>query len=352
MMPGMDFEPSDRCKDFSERLTAFMDERVYPAEPVFEAQLRESRRPALPPAGAGGAQGGGARARALEPVPSRPRVRARAQQPRVRAARGDHGAQPARPGGGELRGAGHGQHGGADAVRHATSRRSAWLQPLLDGEIRSAFAMTEPDVASSDATNVQLRIERDGDEYVLNGRKWWTSGAMRERCRIFIVMGKTDPDGPPHRQQSMVLVPRDTPGVTVVRNLSVFGYADNEGHAELSLRGRPRPGREPDRRRGRRLPDRPGAARPGPDPPLHARDRRLGARARADVPTASRRARRSARRWPTRANIQDWIAEARVEIEMVRLLMPQDGVADRHRRQRRWRGPRWRRSRSPRRRSR
>ena len=95
--------------------------------------------------------------------------------------------------------------------------------------------MTEPDVASSDATNVQLRIERDGDEYVLNGRKWWTSGAMRERCRIFIVMGKTDPDGPPHRQQSMILVPRDTPGLTVMRNLTVFGYADNEGHAELAL---------------------------------------------------------------------------------------------------------------------
>ena len=91
-------------------------------------------------------------------------------------------------------------------------QKERWLRPLLDGEIRSAFAMTEPDVASSDATNVQLRIERDGDEYVLNGRKWWTSGAMRERCRIFIVMGKTDPDGPPHRQQSMILVPRDTPG--------------------------------------------------------------------------------------------------------------------------------------------
>jgi acyl-CoA dehydrogenase len=112
-------------------------------------------------------------------------------------------------------------------------QKERWLRPLLDGEIRSAFAMTEPEVASSDATNIQLRIERDGDEYVLNGRKWWTSGAMRERCRIFIVMGKTDPDGPPHRQQSMILVPRDTPGVTVVRNLNVFGYVDQEGHAEV-----------------------------------------------------------------------------------------------------------------------
>ena len=88
-------------------------------------------------------------------------------------------------------------------------------------------------MASSDATNVQMRIERDGDDYVLNGRKWWTTGAIRERCRILIVMGKTDPDGPPHRQQSMVLVPRDTPGVTVLRNLTVFGYSHNEGHGDV-----------------------------------------------------------------------------------------------------------------------
>src|SRR5205085_6034182 len=102
-------------------------------------------------------------------------------------------------------------------------QKERWLQPLLDGEIRSAFAMTEPAVASSDATNIELRIERDGDEYVLRGRKWWTSGAMRERCKIMIVMGKTDPDGPTYRQQSMVLVEPGTPGVSVLRNLPVFG---------------------------------------------------------------------------------------------------------------------------------
>src|ERR671939_376762 len=95
-------------------------------------------------------------------------------------------------------------------VDHGTpQQKEQWLRPLLDGEIRSAFAMTEPEVASSDARNIQLRIERDGDEYVLNGRKWWTSGAMRERCKVFIVMGKTDPDGPPYKQQSQILVPRD-----------------------------------------------------------------------------------------------------------------------------------------------
>lgn len=113
-------------------------------------------------------------------------------------------------------------------------QKRQWLQPLLDGEIRSAFAMTEPAVASSDATNIQLSITREGDEYVLNGRKWWISGAARPRCRIFIVMGKTDPHNPDrHRQQSMILVPRDTPGVTIVRSLPVMGYIDNESHCEV-----------------------------------------------------------------------------------------------------------------------
>jgi acyl-CoA dehydrogenase len=114
-------------------------------------------------------------------------------------------------------------------------QQEQWLQPLLDGEIRSAFAMTEPDVASSDATNIQLSIRRDGDEYVLNGRKWWISGAASDRCAVFIVMGKTDPDAPRHLQQSMILVPRDTPGLEVVRALPVFGYQDREGHCELSF---------------------------------------------------------------------------------------------------------------------
>ncbi len=115
-----------------------------------------------------------------------------------------------------------------------SAQKQEWLQPLLNGEIRSAFAMTEPDVASSDATNIQFSIRREGDEYVLNGRKWWISGAARNRCSVFIVMGKTDPhNADRHHQQSMVLVPRNTPGLIIKRNLPVMGYIDNEGHCEL-----------------------------------------------------------------------------------------------------------------------
>ena len=114
------------------------------------------------------------------------------------------------------------------------TQKREWLEPLLTGEIRSAFAMTEPAVASSDATNIETAIRRDGDDYLINGRKWWTSGAGDERCRIFILMGKTDPTAPRHRQQSMILVPRDTPGVRILRPLSVFGYDDApHGHMEI-----------------------------------------------------------------------------------------------------------------------
>ena len=112
-------------------------------------------------------------------------------------------------------------------------QKARWLQPLLAGEIRSAFAMTEPGVASSDATNIETSIVRDGDEYVVNGRKWWITGVADERCEIYIVMGQSAPDAEPYRRQSMILVPRDTPGVTIVRHLPIFGYQDQHGHSEL-----------------------------------------------------------------------------------------------------------------------
>jgi acyl-CoA dehydrogenase len=198
-------------------------------------------------------------------------------------------------------------------------QKEQWLRPLLDGEIRSAFAMTEPAVASSDATNVEMRIERDGGEYVLNGRKWWTSGAMRDRCRILIVMGKTDPEGPTYRQQSMVLVPRDTPGLQILRNLPVFGYVDQEGHAEILFEDVRVPaanlvGNEGD---GFLI----SQARLGPGR-IHHCMRAIGAAERALELMCARAASRVTFGKPvaTRANIQDWIAESRIEIEMTRLL--------------------------------
>ena len=173
-----------------------------------------------------------------------------------------------------------------------------WLEPLLAGQIRSAFAMTEPDVASSDATNIATRIERDGDEYVITGRKWWTSGAMDPRCAVLIVMGKTDPSAPTHRQQTMVIVPRDTPGVTVVRDLPVFGHHDQHGHAEVRFDGVRVPGEQRRGRGGRRLRRGAGPPRAGTHPPLHAGARRRRARAGADgaARPAAGRLRRPARR--------------------------------------------------------
>jgi acyl-CoA dehydrogenase len=198
-------------------------------------------------------------------------------------------------------------------------QKDRWLRPLLDGEIRSAFAMTEPDVASSDARNVRLRIERDGDEYVLNGRKWWATGAIRERCRILIVMGQTDPDGPPHRQQSMVLVPRDTPGVTVVRNLDVFGYSHQEGHAELRFDDARVPVANLIASEGDGFLI--SQARLGPGR-IHHCMRTIGAAERALELLCRRALERVTFGQPVaeRANVQDWIAESRIDLEMIRLL--------------------------------
>jgi acyl-CoA dehydrogenase len=227
----MNFDHSDKVKQLQKRLTDFMDEHIYPNEKIFYSQIDEGDR-------------------------WQPTAIVESLKKKARAAglwnlflpESDYGAglsnleyaplceimgrSTMAP---EVFNCSAPDTGNMEVLVRYGSReqKDRWLKPLLEGEIRSCFAMTEPDVASSDATNIQARIVRDGDEYVVNGLKWWTSGAGDPRCRIAIFMGKTDPSAPKHKQQSMILVPMDTPGVTITRMLSVFGYDHApHGHAE------------------------------------------------------------------------------------------------------------------------
>ncbi|WP_373453770.1 acyl-CoA dehydrogenase family protein [Rhodococcus sp. 05-2255-1e] len=197
--------------------------------------------------------------------------------------------------------------------------KEKYLKPLLDGKIRSAFAMTEPDVASSDATNIAMKMDRDGDDFILNGRKWWTSNAMHKNCKVLIVMGKTDPEAATHRQQSMLVVPIDAPGVTVLRNLPVFGYVDREGHAEVLFEDVRVPAKDVLKGPGEGFAI--SQARLGPGRIHHAM-RTIGVAERALELLCRRAVSRVTFGKPVamRANIQDWIAEARIEIEKTRLL--------------------------------
>jgi acyl-CoA dehydrogenase len=201
-------------------------------------------------------------------------------------------------------------------------QQERWLRPLLDAEIRSAFCMTEPDVASSDARNIQLRIARDGDEYVLDGRKWWSTGAMAPECRILIVMGVTDPDADPYRRQSMVLVPKDTPGVTVVRPLTVFGYDDaaHGGHAEVRFEGVRVPVSNVLLGEGEGF--RIAQERLGPGR-IHHCMRAIGVAERALELICRRAVSRVAfgKAVAQQGVVQDWVAEARIRIEQARLLV-------------------------------
>ena len=198
-------------------------------------------------------------------------------------------------------------------------QRRQWLRPLLEGEIRSCFAMTEPAVASSDATNVECRIDSDGEHYVINGRKWWISGASSPRCRISIVMGKTDVDAPAYRQQSMVLVPMDTPGVKVVRDLTIFGYNDPEGHCEITYDDVrvPRSNLLGEEGEGFAI----AQARLGPGR-IHHCMRSIGAAERAFELMCRRAHERTAFKRPLAEQgvIREWVADSRIEIDQARLL--------------------------------
>jgi acyl-CoA dehydrogenase len=329
----MDFQASERCVEFQERLRAFMDEHVYPAEPVYERQLVESGDPHHQP-------------QIMEDLKARSREAGLwnmfMPDPDIGAGLSNSEYAPLA----EILGRSHiaseacncsAPDTGNMEVLHqfATQEQKArWLNPLLEGEIRSCFAMTEPDVASSDATNISLRVERDGEDYVLNGRKWWISGALHPHCRIMIVMGKSDLDAPRHRQQSQILVPIDTPGVRIVRGLPVFGYQDQEGHAEIVFEDVRVPAGNLIAGEGDGFMI--AQARLGPGR-IHHCMRSIGAAERALEAMCRRAVQRATfgQAVASRSNIQDWIAEARIEIEMARLLTLKaawlmDTVGNRH----------------------
>jgi len=316
----MSFEPSPRGIDLRQRVTEFVDTEVVPAEVVYEEQMAASGDPHSHP-------------RVLEDLKAQARERGlwNLFMPHVTPWTPDPVPNLDYAYLAELAGRSHlaseamncsaPDTGNMEvlALFGSDQQKEQWLVPLLEGRIRSAFAMTEPDVASSDATNIQLSIRRDGDEYVLNGRKWWISGAASERCAVFIVMGKTDPDAARHQQQSMILVPRGTPGLTIVRNLPVFGYTDREGHCELRFEDVRVPAANLIAEEGMGFAI--AQARLGPGR-IHHCMRCIGMAERALELMCRRVLGRVAfgRPLADQGVIREWIADSRIEIEQARLL--------------------------------
>ncbi len=315
----MDFGFDDVTLELRERLTAFMDECVYPAEPVFAEQAAaggwspppvleglkaEARRRGLWNLFLPGEEGAG-----LTNLQYAPLAEVMGRSPAIAPAATNCAAPDT---------------GNIELLAQFGSdwQRERYLEPLLDGRIRSAFAMTEPDVASSDATNISTLITRDGAEYVVNGRKWFITGAMNPNCAVFIVMGQTDPEAPSHRRQSMVLVPRDTPGLTVRRGMTVFGYddADHGGHAEILFEDVRVPADHLIGEEGGGFAI--AQARLGPGR-IHHCMRLIGMAERAVEMMCRRTLARTAFGKPIAQQgvVQDWIAESRVKIEQLRLLV-------------------------------
>ena len=315
----MDFARSPRCEELRTELLDFMDTHVYPAEPVHAAQIAESGDPHHHPP-------------IMEELKQEARRRglwnlflphetkwtsglsnldyAPLAEIMGRSGIASQACNCSAPDTGNME---------LLTMFGTPEQQEQWLYPLLEGEIRSAFAMTEPAVASSDATNIECRIERDGDDYVINGRKWWISGAADARCQLFILMGKTDPSAHRLQQQSMILVPRDTPGVDIVRALPVFGYQDQEGHCEIQFTDVRVPvsnllGTEGS---GFAL----AQARLGPGR-IHHCMRCIGAAERALELMCQRVTDRVAfgRPLSEQGVIREWIADSRMEIEQARLL--------------------------------
>jgi acyl-CoA dehydrogenase len=321
----MDFAYDERTEELRERLLSFMDTHVYPAEKVFSEQVAEAaaagrpwERPPIMDELKAEARGRGLWNLFLTHHPQGAGLTNLQYAPLAEITGYSPSLAP------EALNCAAPDTGNMELLAEFGSeeQQQAWLRPLLDGEIRSAFCMTEPDVASSDATNIATRIERDGDEYVINGRKWWSSGAMDPRCKILIVMGKSDPGADRHRQQSMILVPRETPGVNVKRGMHVFGYTDGPhgGHAEVEFRDVRVPAASLIAGEGDGFAI--AQARLGPGR-IHHCMRQIGAAERALELMCRRAIQRSAFGGPLadQGVIQNWIAESRVRIESARLLV-------------------------------
>jgi acyl-CoA dehydrogenase len=327
----MDFGFSPRTQDLQARVSSFMQEHVYPAEARYFAEIEANTK-------------AGKRWTPLQVIEElKPKARAAGLwnlflPPRAES----HGVDTSDLGAGlsnqeyaplaEIMGAvpwasevfncSAPDTGNMEVfARYGTAaHRERWLKPMLAGQIRSAFAMTEPAVASSDATNIESRIERDGDHYLINGRKWWTSGAGDPRCQVFIFMGKTDPQAPRHSQQSMIVVPRETPGITVMRPLTVFGYDDApHGHMEVDFRGVRVPVEDILLGEGRGFEIAQGRLGPGR---IHHCMRLIGLSERALKLMCERASSRTAfgKTIAQQGVTQERIAEARCRIEMARLL--------------------------------
>ncbi len=312
------FEFSERAKQYQADLLDFMDSHVYPAETVYEQQMRAAGNPHFHPP-------------ILEELKTEARRRGlwNLFHPHTEWGPGLSNLDYAPLA--EIMGRSHIASEACNCSAPDTGNmevftlfgteehKEKYLKPLLEGEIRSAFAMTEPAVASADATNIEMRMERDGDGYLLNGQKWFASNGMHAHCTVLIVMGKTDPAAATHRQQSMMVVPIDAPGVTVVRNLPVFGYSDREGHAEITFDDVRVEAKDVLKGEGEGFAI--SQARLGPGR-IHHCMRAIGMAERALELMCRRASSRVTFGQPLseRANIQDWIAEARIDIEMVRLL--------------------------------